>query len=174
MKKSALVAAVMGLFLIVCDPAVGEDIEVTAMKLTSPEFEPNGAIPARFTCQGDDVNPLLRIAGVPASARSLALIMYDPDAPSGMWVHWVLYNIYAGASFIDENTTPGLQGVNSWGKLDYGGPCPPSGTHRYIFKLYALDIELPMRAGATKQKLEEAIQGHVCAQAELIGTYKKR
>ncbi|MCG8431435.1 MAG: YbhB/YbcL family Raf kinase inhibitor-like protein [Candidatus Omnitrophica bacterium] len=143
------------------------------MQITSPEFAHNESIPGLFTCQGDDVNPALEISGVPEDARTLVLIMDDPDAPGVTWDHWIVWNIPAGTVGIEQDSVPGEQGRNSWGRRDYGGPCPPSGTHRYFFKLYALDTELSLSAGASKQELEQAMQGHILAQAELIGLYKK-
>ena len=142
------------------------------MKLTSPEFENNTSIPKKFTCQGQDINPSLIIEGIPDNAKTLALIMDDPDAPMGMWVHWVVYNIPI-ALRIDEDSIPGEQAMNDFGRSDYGGPCPPSGTHRYFFKIYALDIELSLKEGARKEDLEKAIKGHILDKAELIGLYKK-
>ncbi|NQS99854.1 MAG: YbhB/YbcL family Raf kinase inhibitor-like protein [Candidatus Omnitrophica bacterium] len=142
------------------------------MKITSSEFKHNTAIPSKFTCQGDDVNPELTIEDIPADAKGLALIVEDPDAPMGTWVHWVVYNIPA-VSRIEENSIPGTQGSNNFGRKDYGGPCPPSGTHRYFFKLYALDQQLDLAEGISKADLEKAMQGHVLDQAELIGLYKQ-
>lgn len=142
------------------------------MKLTSPEFEHNGFIPKKFTCQGEDINPLLVIEGIPDGAESLALVVDDPDAPIGTWVHWVVYNIPV-VSKIDEDSIPGKQAMNDFRRKDYGGPCPPSGTHRYFFKIYALDAELNLEAGSGKDELEEAMEGHILAKAELIGLYKR-
>lgn len=142
------------------------------MKITSPEFEANGFIPRKFTCQGEDVNPTLLIEGVPQNAKTLALIMDDPDAPMGTWVHWVLFDIPVVAK-IEENSIPGSEGWNTFGKLHYGGPCPPSGTHRYYFKVYALDTQLDLRGKVDKKVLETVIQGHILDKAELVGLYKK-
>ena len=142
------------------------------MKLTSPAFENNKSIPSKFTCQGEDINPALVIEDIPAGTKSLALIVDDPDAPMGTWVHWVVYDI-APISRIDENSIPGKQGINDFRKKDYGGPCPPSGTHRYFFKIYALGKELGLGEGINKKGLEGAMQGHILDQAELIGLYKK-
>ena len=142
------------------------------MKLTSPAFENNKFIPAKFTCEGEDINPALVIENIPEGAKSLALIMDDPDAPVGTWVHWVVYDIGI-VSRIDENSIPGKQGMNDFCKKDYGGPCPPFGTHRYFFKIYALDKELGLDEGVDKKGLERAMQGHILDQAELIGLYKK-
>lgn len=143
------------------------------MRLRSSAFENNQLIPSKYTCQGEDVNPPLIIEGTPEGAVSLALIVDDPDAPIGTWVHWVVFDIPLFVS-IKENAIPGKQGINDFGKRDYGGPCPPSGTHRYFFKIYALDRELGLKEGLDKDALERAMQGHILAQAELIGLYKKK
>lgn len=143
------------------------------MKLTSPEFENNGAIPKKFTCQGEDINPALIIEGIPDGTKSLSLIVDDPDAPMGMWVHWVVYDIPL-TSRIEEDSIPGKQGMNDFGRKDYGGPCPPSGTHRYFFKIYALSEVLDLEEGINKKDLEEAIEPHLLDKAELIGLYKKQ
>jgi Raf kinase inhibitor-like YbhB/YbcL family protein len=142
------------------------------MRITSPEFKHNESIPRKFTCQGEDVSPALVIEGIPEGAKSLALIVDDPDAPMGMWVHWVVYDIPVTAR-VEEKGIPGKQGMNDFGRLDYGGPCPPSGTHRYFFKIYALDGLLNLEEGINKKQLEGAMQGHILDQAELIGLYKK-
>jgi hypothetical protein len=151
------------------------------MQLTSSAFVHGGEIPARFTCEGEDIAPPLAWRDVPAAARSLALIVDDPDAPDPAapkmtWVHWVLYNIALTAHGLPEGGRPAgaLDGVNDWNRAGYGGPCPPIGRHRYFFKLYALDAVLPDLKRPTKAKLEQALRGHVLAQAELIGTYQKR
>ncbi len=156
-----------------------------AFTLTSADFEPNGEIPARFTCEGEDVSPALTWTEVPEAARSLALIVDDPDAPDPKapkttWVHWVLYDIPVSASGLPQGVEPRdlprgtREGLNDWKRTGYGGPCPPIGRHRYFFKLYALDSELPDLGRPTKARLEEALQGHVLDRAELIGTYQKR
>ncbi len=145
-----------------------------SMRITSPAFTHNSSIPREFTCQGDDVNPPLVIEGVPAGTKSLALIMDDPDAPMGTWVHWVVYNIPADTTIIEKNSVPGVQLVNSFGRESYGGPCPPSGTHRYFFKVYALDITLKLDKNSKKKDLEKAMEGHILAKAELMGLYKKQ
>ncbi|MCK5305729.1 MAG: YbhB/YbcL family Raf kinase inhibitor-like protein [Candidatus Omnitrophica bacterium] len=143
------------------------------MILTSPNFQNNGVIPAKFTCQGEDVNPTMVIDGTPEGTKSMALIVDDPDAPGKTWVHWVVFDIPA-AQKIDENSVPGKQGVNDFGLRDYRGPCPPSGTHRYFFKIYALDKILGLKEGISKEELEEAIEGHVLDKVQLIGLYKKQ
>ena len=129
-------------------------------------------IPKKYTCQGEDINPLLKIEGIPQETVSLVLINDDPDAPGGTWDHWIVINI-APTQTIAENSVPGTQGKNSWGRNDYGGPCPPSGTHRYFFKLYALDTQLNLSEGASKKEVENAIKGHILEQTELIGLYEK-
>lgn len=143
------------------------------MKLRSPSFEHNKIIPARFTCQGEGVNPALEIDGIPVGAKSLVLIMDDPDAPSGTFLHWLVYDIPVTVN-IAENSVPGKQGVNTARGMDYVGPCPPSGTHRYIFKLFALDKELGLKGGRDLKTVEKAMAGHILGKAELIGLYRKK
>jgi len=143
------------------------------MKITSPAFKHNDMIPRKYTCQGDDINPPLTMEGIPSSAKTLALIVDDPDAPMGTWVHWVVFNIPPTTAQVDEKTIPGKQGRNDFGGNDYGGPCPPSGTHRYFFKLYALNTVLNLREGIKKSDLEKAMAGHILDEDELIGLYKK-
>jgi len=145
------------------------------MKISSTDFEHNGQIPKKFTCDGSDVNPPLKFEGIPTDTKSLALIVDDPDAPVGIWVHWVLWNIDPKITEIKENSVPkgGMQGMNDFRKHDYGGPCPPSGTHRYFFKLYALDTTLSLGSNSTKNDIETAMKGHILAEAELIGLYKR-
>jgi hypothetical protein len=144
----------------------------SGMHVSSPDFEPGAVIPKEFTCDGNNINPTLIIEGIPAETKSLALILEDPDAPRGTWVHWVVYNIPV-VSRIDENSIPGKQGINDYGGDEYEGPCPPSGTHRYAFNLYALDVELALGEGVDKNALEEAMQGHIIDTAELIGRYTR-
>jgi len=143
------------------------------MRLSSPAFEHNGPIPGKFTCQGEGVNPALIIEGIPPEAKSLALIVDDPDAPGGDFVHWVVYDIPVTAG-IEENSIPGKQGVNSSGRTNYASPCPPTGTHRYFFKVYALDKMLNLEEGLRKADLEKAIASRILEKAELIGLYKKK
>ena len=145
------------------------------MKLTSPAFANNGAIPSEYTCDGNDLSPELSISDVPSNSKSLVLISDDPDAPVGTWDHWVVFNMNPSTKEIPKGTEPkGAAGKNSWGRTGYGGPCPPSGTHRYFFKLYALDTMLHLPQGATKKDIEKAMHGHIITQAELMGTYKKK
>jgi Raf kinase inhibitor-like YbhB/YbcL family protein len=145
------------------------------MKISSTAFGHNGQIPKKYTCDGGDVNPLLKFEEIPANARSLALIVDDPDAPMGTWVHWVVWNMDPKTAEIKENSVPkgSMQGMNDFGKHDYGGPCSPSGTHRYFFKLYALDMTLNISANAGKPALESAMKGHILADAQLIGLYER-
>ncbi len=146
----------------------------TIMKLESSAFENNGEIPKKYTCDGEDVSPPLAISEVPEDARSLALIVDDPDAPAGDWVHWVAFNIPASTASIGENSTPsGVEGTTDFGRTGWGGPCPPSGTHRYFFKLYALDTQLELDSTTTKAELETAMTGHILDRAELMGKYKR-
>jgi len=158
--------------VMLCPESLAQTKEGGGMRLTSPEFQNNAMIPRKFTCQGEDVNPTLIIEDVPEGTKSLALIVDDPDAPMGTWVHWVVYDIPV-SSRIEENSIPGKQGRNDFGRKDYGGPCPPSGTHRYFFKIYALDTILGLEEGISKSALEKAMQGHILDKAELIGLYKK-
>lgn len=145
------------------------------MKILSSAFKNNTNIPSKYACDGDDVNPPLEFIDIPEKAKSLVLIIDDPDAPTKTWVHWVVYNISPNATGVDENSVPknGIEGMTDFGKPGYGGPCPPSGTHRYFFKLYALDIVLDLPEGATKQMVEQKMQGHIIDQSELIGLYSK-
>ncbi len=145
------------------------------LKITSPSFKDGEMIPRKYTCQGDDVNPQLDISGIPENTKSLVLIMDDPDAPMGTWDHWIVWNISPDTKTIAENSVPAgaVQGKNSWGRNDYGGPCPPSGTHRYFFKLYALDTTLDIPAKSKKKDVEKAMRGHIIEQAQLMGKYKK-
>jgi hypothetical protein len=151
------------------------------MELTSAAFKPGEMIPAKYTCDGPDVSPPLTWSDPPTGTKSFALISDDPDAPVGTWVHWVLWNIPASARSLEENLPKqgslphgARQGTTDFRRIGYGGPCPPSGTHRYFFKLYALDTTLDLPAATTKKHLEKAMQGHILAQAELMGKYRRR
>ena len=146
------------------------------MKITSSAFQNNSKIPIKYTCDGENINPPLSFSDVPGNAKSLVLIMDDPDAPSKTWTHWTVFNISSVSTEIKENSVPGgsIEGMTDFGKLGYGGPCPPSGTHRYFFKFYALDIMLDLKMGANKEQLESAMQGHTLAQSELIGLYSRQ
>lgn len=152
-----------------------------ALSVNSTAFQENQPIPSKYTCDGQNISPPIRWGSAPEGTRSFALIAEDPDAPSGTFVHWVIYNIPANENSLPEGT-PGdkalqsgaQQGTNDFHKIGYGGPCPPSGTHRYFFKLYALDTKLALYEGATRQDLEKAMQGHILAEGQLMGTYQKR
>ena len=149
---------------------------MSTLTLSSPAFQQDGHIPSKFTCDGADVNPALMIGSVPTGAKSLALIVDDPDAPSGTWVHWVVWNLSPDTREIREHSVPSgaSQGVTNFRKRAYGGPCPPSGTHRYFFKLYALDTTLGLGTDSTKAVLEKAMEGHILARSELIGLYSRK
>jgi Raf kinase inhibitor-like YbhB/YbcL family protein len=145
------------------------------MKITSSAFENKQMMPQKYTCDGENTNPPLQINDIPKEAQSLVLIVDDPDAPSGDWVHWLVWNINPETKFIAENELPhgAIQGINDFGKQNYGGPCPPSGTHRYQFKIYALDISLNLPPGSRKKDLEKAIEDHILDKDILIGLYKR-
>lgn len=146
------------------------------MKLVSPAFNDNDRIPPRYTCDGENINPPLMITGVPAGAKSLALIVDDPDAPSGDWVHWLLWNIKPDTVEIAENSVPmGItRGTTDFGKPGWGGPCPPSGVHHYQFKLYALDTVLSLPESARKADLEKAMNEHTLDSTMLVGLYQRK
>ena len=151
-----------------------EEEKPLIMALTSPSFYEGEAIPDKFTCDGEDISPELDWFGIPEGTVSLALIMDDPDAPAGTWVHWVLFNLPMDLSGLRQGITGiGIDGNNSWNRTGYGGPCPPSGTHRYYFKLYALDTNLDLAPGTKKEALLAAMEGHILGQAELMGTYSR-
>ena len=143
------------------------------MKLKSPQFKNNEPIPKKYSCEGEDINPPLLIEKIPDDTETLLLIIDDPDAPSGTWTHWVVYNIKPKKD-IKENEVPGIQGINDFGKKNYGGPCPPSGTHRYFFRLYALDKKIDRKNGETRKEIEKKMSGHIIDQTELIGLYEKK
>jgi len=147
----------------------------SSMHITSSAFAHKEPIPSKYTCDGEDVSPPLVFADVPNDAKSLVLINDDPDAPRGTWVHWTMWNIDPTVREVPENTVPpaSVEGTTSFGKPGYGGPCPPSGTHRYFFKLYALDTLLDLAPETDAATLEKAMDGHILAQAELIGLYQR-
>ncbi len=149
---------------------------MSTLTIASPAFKHNGPIPVKYTCDGTDVNPSLVIEGVPPEAKSLALIVDDPDAPRGTWVHWVVWGMDPKTREIRENSVPAgaKQGMNDFRKRNYGGPCPPSGTHRYFFKLYALDTAPDLGPDTTKAVLESAMKDHVLTEAEITGLYKRK
>ena len=169
--------------LLLSSDARAKDSEAP-MQISSPSFTPQGAIPAKYTCEGTDTSPPLAWSGVPPSTKSLALIVDDPDAPDPSaprmtWVHWVVYNLPPQSTALGEGASGkslpqgAREGVNDWKKPAYGGPCPPIGRHRYVFKLYALDIALPDLGRPSKADVLKAMQGHVVGNAELVGTYEK-
>lgn len=145
------------------------------MKLTSPAFKNEERIPEKYTCQGKDINPPLNFADIPKKARSLALIVDDPDSPSGNFTHWIIWNIPVDKKGFEEDylVVDEVEGTNDFGDVGYGGPCPGSGTHRYFFRLFALDTKLKLKATTTKEDLEEKIEDHVLDEIELIGLYSK-
>jgi Raf kinase inhibitor-like YbhB/YbcL family protein len=145
------------------------------MKVTSSAFQEGANIPSKFTCDGGDTSPPLQIADIPSEAKSLLLIVDDPDAPSGLFTHWMVWNIPPQTSAVGEGSTPkGVQGTSDFGKSGYGGPCPPSGTHRYYFRIFALDRELDLPFGSKRAQLDAAMKGHVVAQGELMGRYSRK
>lgn len=146
------------------------------MKLTSSAFTSGGAIPSRYTCDAEDVNPPLMIVDVPTGAKSLALIVDDPDAPRGLWTHWTVWNIDPATVEISEQSVPAgaIEGLTSFGRVGWGGPCPGSGSHRYYFRLYALDAKLDsLPADSPIEPLRAAMNGHILAEAELMGRYER-
>lgn len=159
----------------------GKKMETTVkLQITSSAFDHNGMIPKKYTCDGEDISPQLSWSGAPEGTKSFALINDDPDAPMGTWVHWVLYDLPPSINELSENmpkdktlSNGAKQGITDFKNIGYGGPCPPSGIHRYFFKLYALDTKLNLESGATKKQVEDAMKGHVIAQTELIGKYKR-
>jgi Raf kinase inhibitor-like YbhB/YbcL family protein len=146
------------------------------MKISSSAFQEGGTIPEKFSKNGQNVSPELRIEGAPAEAKSLALIVDDPDAPVGLFTHWLVWNIDPKTTEIAENSAPNgaVQGTNDYPNLGYGGPQPPSGTHRYYFKIFALDRMLDLKSGAKRREVDAAIRGHVIGQGELMGRYSKK
>lgn len=143
------------------------------IKVSSPAFKDQESIPSKYTCEGENINPELRIGALPEGTESLVLIMDDPDAPMGTFVHWVMWNI-TPSEVIKENSSPGKEGNNGAGKKGYTGPCPPSGEHRYYFKVYALDATLIIDGTPGKAEVEEAMEGHVLASGQLMGKYRKK
>ena len=171
MQKGIIGAAVTMLFITIASFAAGE----AKMKITSSAFQQGGNIPSKFTCDGSGTSPPLQITGIPPNAKTLVLIADDPDAPGGLFTHWLVWNIPPQTSSISEGSSPqGVQGANDFGKSGYKGPCPPSGAHRYSFKIFALDRELDLRSGAKRSHLDTAMKGHVIAQGELVGRYAKK
>lgn len=162
-------------------PAAPPASPLPPLELTSSAFAYGEAIPQRYGCEGEDISPPLQWSDPPPATESFALVSEDPDAPGGSWIHWVLYNLPPESRALPEAVPPdaelpggsGQQGVNSWDTLGYGGPCPPSGTHRYFFRLYALDVALDLPPGATWENLQQAMEGHILEQSEWMGTYSR-
>lgn len=153
-------------------PAIPKGGVEMSIQLTSSAFQDGERIPVQYTCDGANISPSLTWAEIPPAARSLALIVSDPDAPSGDWTHWVLFDLEPRLPGLPEGTQIGISGKNNFGKQGWGGPCPPAGkAHRYIFRLYALDTMLGLKAGAARKDMEQAMQGHILAQGELMGMY---
>ena len=145
------------------------------MKITSPAFQQGGNIPSKFSCDGGNTNPPLQLSDVPSGAKSLVLIVDDSDAPGGSFTHWAVWNVSPQTTAIAEGSTPkGVQGTNDFGKSGYGAPCPPSGAHRYYFKIFALDRQLDLSSGARRGQLDAAMKGHVIAEGELMGRYSRK
>jgi hypothetical protein len=174
MKKFLIV--VFFILFIVVPYGMGQEGVKTGFKIASTAYENNGKIPSAYTCDGANINPPLKIENVPPGTKSLALVFDDLDAPRGSYVHWILWNIDPGVKEIGENSVPegAIQGLNDFKKNPYGGPCPPGRSHRYVFKIYALDIRLDLSSRSTKADLEKAMKGHILSQAQWVGTYKKR
>jgi len=178
MKKFAI-ALILPLIMAACGPGEPDTpLSSLSIDLTSPAFAAGETLPSEFTCDGDDISPELNWADPPAGTLSFALIMDDPDAPAGTWVHWVLYNLPADTRGLLEGYTPeagAIAGKTSWNRQEYGGPCPPppTGQHRYFFKLYALDTTLNAGTALNKDELLEQMEGHVLGQGELMGVYER-
>lgn len=170
---------ILGLLLLLAACSAAEEGASRSLQLTSPAFTDGQPLPKEFTCDGDDISPALQWDNLPTGTTSLALIMDDPDAPGGTWVHWVMYDMPGESTGLAQGVLAGnvpgggTQGSNSWNRNDYGGPCPPTGSHRYFFKLYALDGPLNLGPGADKDTLLEAMEGHILAQGRLMGTYER-
>jgi Raf kinase inhibitor-like YbhB/YbcL family protein len=179
-----LVVAALCLYLVFADSrgtdsqrrvGVSEEVSEDGMKLDSNAFENNSSIPSKYTCDADNVNPPLSISRVPENAKSLVLIVDDPDAPGGTFTHWIIWNMDPTAKEIAEASVPqvAVQGINDFGKVEYGGPCPPTGTHHYYFKLFALDTMLDLESSTKRKDLLDAMQGHILEEAQLVGLYKR-
>ena len=167
MKSSSLAALVIACSVLAAERG--------AIKVTSSAFTEGGNIPSKFTCDGTDTSPPLKIEGIPPEAKALLIIVDDPDAPSGLFTHWLVWNIDPRKASIPEGKSPdGIPGKNDFGKTGYGGPCPPSGSHRYYFRVFAMDQQLSPSAGARRKEVDSAMKGHVIAQGELMGRYARK
>lgn len=149
------------------------DFDYKPLYITSTAFENEKIIPGKYTCDGKNINPPLDIANIPEEAKSLVLVVDDPDAPIGTWVHWIVWNIPVTKTQLGENDIAGIEGLNDFQQNHYGGPCPPSGTHRYFFKVYALDALLDLPVNTKKRELEKAMNTHIIAFGKLIGLYSR-
>lgn len=186
LKNVVILVMVPVLFFCSCKDSEQADLGAEGgkkmeIKIKSSAFEDGGLIPAKYTCDGADVSPPLQWDVVPEGTKSIALICDDPDAPMGTWVHWVLFNLPSEANELAENIPAeealpngARQGVSDFGRIGYGGPCPPSGTHRYFFKIYALNAEVGLQAGINKRQLLKAMEGHILGQGQLVGKYKRQ
>ena len=171
MRNTATALASAILLIVVASFAAGG----AKMKITSPAFQQGGNIPSKFSCDGGNTNPPLQLSDVPSGAKSLVLIVDDSDAPGGSFTHWAVWNVSPQTTAIAEGSTPkGVQGTNDFGKSGYGAPCPPSGAHRYYFKIFALDRQLDLSSGARRGQLDAAMKGHVVAEGELMGRYSRK
>ncbi len=148
------------------------NIAIQNIKVFSNAFESNSTISRKYTCSGENINPPLEFGGIPKEAKSLVLILEDPDAPMKVFTHWIVWNI-APIAKINENSIPGVEGINDFRKIGYGGPCPPSGTHMYFFRVYALDKQLGLKAGTSRKELESDMREHIIAEGEFMGKYSK-
>jgi Raf kinase inhibitor-like YbhB/YbcL family protein len=176
MQAKTALFAVLFLFMLFAGCSRQEGFEdMGEMKVTSPSFSDGGWIPDKHACRGENISPRLDVSGIPDGAKSLVLIVDDPDAPMKVWVHWVVFNIPPVSLIPEGELLQGsIEGMNDFGTHEYGGPCPPSGIHRYFFKAYALDAMLDLGDYATKQDVEAAMKGHILAQADLVGKYEKQ
>lgn len=180
MKKililTIIAAVVIGIYFFLQPHKLQNSITQTSMQITSSAFKNNEKISAKYTCDGENINPPLTFNEIPKTAQSLILISDDPDAPVGLWIHWLVWNIDPKTTEVAENSVPSgaIQGTTSFGDAKYGGPCPPSGTHRYFFKLYALDTRLDLPKSTDKKALEKAMENHILAKAEIIGLYSRQ
>lgn len=193
MSKLSVTIAALSLSILTCScakqpkpvsnqtsvPTTNQNQATTNIKVTSTAFKEGEAIPPQYTCDGVNISPSLEWTPAPG-AKTLAIVCDDPDAPAGTWTHWLVYNLPGATMGLIENMPAqdkvgggGMQGTNDFGKIGYGGPCPPRGTHRYFFKVYVLDSELPLKPGATKDQLMKAMEGHVIAQGQLAGLYSR-
>ena len=155
------------------DPITSKEINVDQLLVSSSAFVNNGSIPKKYTCDGKNVNPPLIIENIPDNTKSLAIVVDDPDAPINTWVHWLVWNVQPTEKIM-EGCVPGNEGINDFRQHNYGGPCPPSGTHRYFFRVYALDVKLNLGAGANRHELEAAMKNHVLGYGHLVGLYSRK